>query len=529
VEFADGVVRDVGPGDTVCCRELMHPSQETAAPLRALDFISDGVMIVDLTGRIIYADSSLCRMLHIKSPSILDQPADLGGRLQFQGGLTFDQLATSVEKDGQWAGEATCQSEDRHAVMLDMRVIPLSDSGSQRLGTMMVARDVTRERSLEKQVIQSQQMELVENLSIGIAHEFKNLLTVIMAYASLLQDQMAGQPFQKDITKILEAAQTANELTSRLLSVTRHSAPRMEAVDVHDVLHDVVAMLHKTLPRNIALYAPEKTPLPKIHTDPVVLYRALLNLCLNARDAMPDGGNLSIEVDVVRVEKEDLERWPDRAPGAYITISVTDTGYGMTPEIKQHIFEPFFTTKKGGTGLGLSVVQHTIRAMGGWVTMYSEPNLGACFRVYIPAAGQEETAVPSTEKEETPIPGGHETILVVDDDPLALNITQRLLHKAGYTVWTASGGEEAINLYRQHAGELDIVLLDVVMPYVNGEEVYHELVRINPRVLILVISGFTPKTAERLLKISGARFLSKPFSRSRLCAEVREILDTRKK
>jgi two-component system, cell cycle sensor histidine kinase and response regulator CckA len=507
----------------------MQPSQEKALPLRALDFISDGVMIADLPGKIIYADAALCRMLGIRSLAAISQPADLGGRIQFQGGVTFEQIAATANREGHWAGEATCQSEDRHAVMLDLRAIPLSDSGGQRLGTMVVARDVTRERSLEKQVIQSQQMELVENLSIGIAHEFKNLLTVIMAYASLLQDQMAGQPFQKDIAKILEAAQTANELTSRLLSVTRHTAPRMEDVDAQNVLHDVVAMLQKTLPRNVALYSPEKTALPKIHTDPVILYRALLNLCLNARDAMPDGGNLSIEVDLVRVEKEDLERWPDRSPGAYITISVTDTGYGMTPDIKQRIFEPFFTTKKGGTGLGLSVVQHTIRTMGGWVTVYSEPNLGACFRVYIPVAKQEEAAVPIEEKDETPIPGGTETILVVDDDPLALSITERLLHKSGYTVWTASGGEEAINLYRQHAGDLDLVLLDVVMPYVNGEEVYHELVRINPKVAILVISGFTPKTAERLLKVSGARFLSKPFSRSRLCGEVRDILDARKK
>jgi CheY-like chemotaxis protein len=317
-------------------------------------------------------------------------------------------------------------------------------------------------------------------------------------------------------------------LTSRLLSVTRHSAPRLESVDIQTVLNDVVGMLRKTLPRNIALYSPEKTSLPKVHTDPVILYRALLNLCLNARDAMPDGGNLSIEVDVMRVEKEDLERWPDRQPGTYITVSVTDTGHGMTPEVKQHIFEPFFTTKKGGTGLGLSVVQHTIRAMGGWVTVYSEPNLGACFRLYLPTAKQE-TAVATEEREEQPVPGGSETILVVDDDPLALNITQRLLHRTGYTVWTASGGEEAINLYKRHAKQINLVLLDVVMPYVNGEEVYRELVRINPDVTILVVSGFTPKTAERLLTVSGARFLSKPFSRNRLAAEVRELLDKKRK
>lgn len=502
----------------------MQHAHDKSLPLKALDFINDGVLVADTTGKIIYADPAVGRMLGLAPSAMLDQQIELDGRLQFQGGLSFADILRVAEKEEQWVGEAIGLSEDNRALLLEVRVRPLKEANGQRFGIIIVARDVTRERSLEKQVIQSQQMELVENLSIGIAHEFKNLLTVIMAYASLLQDQMAGQPFQKDIAKILEAAQMANELTTRLLSVTRHTTPRIENVDVQSVLNDVVSVLRKTLPRNINLYAPEKTSVPRVHTDPVVLYRALLNLCLNARDAMPEGGNLSIEVDLVHVEQEDLERWPERTPGSYITISVTDTGQGMSPDVKQHIFEPFFTTKKAGTGLGLSVVQHTIRSMGGWVTVYSEPNLGACLRLYIPTAKQEP-AVAVEGREEVPIPGGMETMLVVDDDPLALSITQRLLHKSGYTVWTASGGEEAINLYKQHYEQIDLVLLDVVMPYVNGEEVYRELVRINPNVVILVISGFTPRTAERLLKVSGARFLSKPFSRGRLASEVRDVLD----
>ena len=501
---------------------------EESLSLQALDFINDGVMIADLQGKIIYADPAMGRMLGVNPAMMIKQFVELEGRFLFQGGLSFKDIMEAAERESPWSGEATCISDDNHAQLLDVRVSILNDSAGGRLGSMIVARDVTRERSLEKQVIQSQQMELVENLSIGIAHEFKNLLTVIMAYASLLQDQMAGQPFRKDISKILDAAQTANELTGRLLSVTRHSAPRLENVDIWQVLNDVVAMLKKTLPRNIALFSPEKTSLPKVHTDPVMLYRALLNLCLNARDAMSDGGNLSIEVDIVKVEREDLDRWPDRLPGSYITVSITDTGHGMTPEVKQHIFEPFFTTKKNGTGLGLSVVQHTIRAMGGWVTVYSELNLGACFRLYLPTT-KEESPLAIEERDVEPIPGGTETILVVDDDPLALNITRRLLHKSGYTVWTAAGGEEAIDTYKQHAAKIDIVLLDVVMPYVNGEEVYRELTRINPKVAILVVSGFTAKTAERLLKVSGARFLSKPFSRQKLAIEVRAILDMRMK
>lgn len=507
--------------------ESKLPIREKSLPIKALDFLNDGVLIVDAKGKIIYADPAMGRMMGIHPSMMLDQSAEMGGRIQFQGGFAFSDVMHAAEKDGHWAGEANCISDDGHAIPIEMRAVTLTDSQGQQLGTMIVARDVSRERSLEKQVVQSQQMELVENLSIGIAHEFKNLLTVIMAYASLLQDQMAGQPYQKDIAKILEASQTANELTGRLLSVTRQHAPRMEDVDIQSVISDVVAVLKKTLPRTISLFAPEKAALPNVHTDVSVLYRALLNLCLNARDAMPEGGNLSIEVDVVHVEKEDLEKFPDRVPGSYITVSVTDTGHGMTPEVKQHIFEPFFTTKKGGTGLGLSVVQHTIRAMGGWVTVYSEPKLGTCFRLYLPTARTEAPVV--DEAEEQPVPGGSETILAVDDDPLALGIMQRFLHKSGYTVWTASGGEEAINLYKQHHAKIDLVVLDVVMPYVNGEEVYREMVRMNPKVNILVVSGFTPKTAERLLKVSSARFISKPFSRSKLAREVRDLLDARKK
>jgi hypothetical protein len=380
---------------------------EELLSLRALDFISDGVMIADLQGKIINVEPAMGRMLGMNPATMIGQFVEIEGRFRFQGGLSFKDIMEATERESHWSGEATCISDDNHALSLNVRVSALKDLAGGHLGSMIVARDVTRERSLEKQMFQSQQMELVANLSIGIAHEFKNLLTVIMAYASLLQDQMDDQPFQKDISRILDAAQTANELTGRLLSVTRHSAPRLENADIQQVLNDVVAMLKKTLPRNVALFAPEKTSLPKAHTDPVVLYCALLNLCLNARDAMSDGGNLSIEADVVKVEQEDLERWPDRLPGLYIAVSVTDTGHGMTPRVKQRIFEPFFTTKKAGTGLGLSVVQHTIRAMGGWVTAYSEQNLGTCFRLYIPTARQE-SPLAAEERDVEPMRGGTE-------------------------------------------------------------------------------------------------------------------------
>jgi two-component system cell cycle sensor histidine kinase/response regulator CckA len=498
--------------------------------LRALDFINDGVLICDQNMRVIYADPAMARILGCSVEVLAERALDEAVEsLHFENALTLADVQKVLEETGVWRGEAEVASVDGQALHLDVRFRVLSDAEERRLGVLMVVRDITRERSLERQVLQSQQMELVENLSIGIAHEFKNLLTVIMAYASLLQEQTRGQPMEKDVVKILEAAQLANELTSRLVAVTRHSPPKLEDVDAFDIIKDVEAVLRKTLPRHVAFFVPERAKLPKIHTDPAILYRAILNLCLNARDAMPNGGNLAIETDVVRIEQEDVALYPDRTPGTYVTISVTDTGHGMTPDVKKRIFEPFFTTKKGGTGLGLSVVQHSIRGMGGWITVYSEPNLGSCFRVYIPAAtAQHPPVVVEDSAPSTALPGGKERLLVVDDDPLALAICQRLLQRAGYTVHKAAGGEEAVQWFRQHCSETDLVLLDVVMPYMNGEEVYREMVRIQPDIKILLVSGFTPKTAERLIRISGAKFLSKPYSRAQLLQTVREALDQKK-
>ena len=499
--------------------------------LRALDFINDGVLICDPGGQVVYVDPAMARILGMPLERFTDKSFDeVAASLKFENALTLSEIRKSLDESGMWHGEADVIGDRGQPLHLDVRLRLLSDAENRKLGIIMVVRDITRERSLERQVLQSQQMELIENLSIGIAHEFKNLLTVIMAYASLLQDQTRGQPMEKDVGKILEAAQMANELVSRLEAVTRHTPPRLEDVDVFDIIKDVEAVLRKTLPRNIAFFVPERAKLPKIHTDPAILYRAILNLCLNARDAMPDGGNLAIEADVVRVEHEDVAAHPDRMPGTYVTVSVTDTGHGMTPDVKRRIFEPFFTTKKGGTGLGLSVVQHLIHGMGGWLTVYSEPNLGSCFRIYVPTvAGQHQPVViEETAPSSAPTPGGQEMLLVVDDDPLALAICQRLLRKAGYKVHKASGGEEALQWFRQHSQETDLVLLDVVMPYMNGEDVYREMVRIRPDIKILVVSGFTPKTAERLLHISGAKFLSKPYSITQLLQTVRDVLDQKK-
>lgn len=507
--------------EAVC--DVRDDRKEAAGRLKAqaLEYINDGVMIVDRTGHIMYADPSMRRIMSYEGSEVPDA-GEVAERIQFAGGLHFDDILERVAEGGSWKGEASALSPDGHAVVMEVVARRLQDGQGRGMGAVIVARDVTKERMLEKQVIQSQQMELVENLSIGIAHEFKNLLTVILAYAAIVEERTVGMPVRDEVRGIIETVERANELTKRLLSLTRRNAPSREPVDVRRLLSDVVGVLQKTLPRNIRLYAPEGVELPFIAADSAILYRALLNLCLNARDAMPEGGTITIEADVVDLRSEDLASHEGRKPGRYVALSVTDTGVGMSEDVRRRIFEPFFTTKKNGTGLGLSVVQHTIHAMGGWVTVYSEEGVGTCFRLYIPVAGGESSADSTTADGEISSHG--ETILVVDDDTLALSVACRCLERLGYRVIEAAGGEEALNAYRVRHDEIDLVVLDIVMPFMNGEEVYREMVKIDPEVRCLAVSGFAPRTAQELFRQPGVSFLSKPYTCGALGRAVRACL-----
>ena len=495
--------------------------------LNTFEYINAGNMILDANGRIIYAEPALKKIFSISHP-FPQTIEEFDKEYPIERNHSLSKLVEALNTNEPWHDIVIIKQGTENKLMCDISAQKLKDTNGKDLITLITIRDITRERDLEKQVIQSQQMELLGSLSSGISHEFKNLLTVIMAYASLLQEQLRDTPQYDDASKITDTAQKANSLIARLMAVTRPSKPRLENIEIKNVLSDLVIMLNKALPKDIELNAPEEESMPRVFADSVVLYRALLNLCLNARDAMPNGGILTIEVDLIEVEKQDLEkRWTGQTPGTYMTVSITDNGIGMTKETKERIFEPFFTTKKGGTGLGLSVVDHTIRGMGGWITIYSEPGLGSCVRVYIPTAKEELTAI--LEEEDAEPSTGTETILAIDDDPLTLSVAQRFLENSGYKVYTATGGEEAISFYLKHHDEIDIVLLDVVMPYMQGAQVRREFLKINPDVLILFVSGFTAKTVDRLLDSASVNFLSKPFTAGRLTAEVRRVLDEGKK
>jgi len=494
----------------------------TELELRALDYISEGVMVVGAGDEILYLDPAMRRILGAERGRV--SLPDVEQRIQISGGKSFSSGLEICRRRGSWNGEGSAVTGDGHALLLQLRMVRLEEERFPA-SVVVVMRDVTHERILEKQLLQSQQMELLDNVSIAVAHEFRNLLTVILAYTAMLEEsQGAEEQVQAAVRGIRESVATANELTARLLSLTRVRGPTAEPVEVQQLIDDVVAVMRKVVPRNIQVLKPENLRINAVSGDRNVLYRALLNLCLNARDAMPEGGTLSLEADVVEVSAEDVEAVGARAPGRYVVISVTDTGVGMTAEIMKRIFEPFFTTKSGGTGLGLSAVKHGIEELGGWVKVYSEPGKGSCFRLYLPAVADE--AVVAREREEAPLPSGEgKLILAVDDDALALRVMEKCLQRLGYRVLGAGSGEEALSLFRRQGDEIAAVVIDVVMPFMNGEELYRELRKLKPGVKALAVSGFPPETARRIFAVEGVPFVSKPYACSRLGRELAALLE----
>lgn len=490
--------------------------------LQALDVASDGLLVAAPDGRVLFVQPALAKRLGL-DPGRLPPLTSLAARFQLPHGAGLLSVLHSSETDGYWSGEVLENTSGGPPRRWNLVIHPLREETGKRLATLWLMRNQEVESTVEKQMIQAQHMQLLENLAGGMAHEFRNLLTIVVAYSSILQERLNDSELRADLLRIQEAGKAANELAARLLSFIRRHTPTLEEVAPEGVLADLSGLLAKSLPKNISLVMPDHLLLPRIRADRNLLFRALLNLCFNARDAMPEGGKLTLEAEQVHFEPQDMLACPERPAGHYVILAVTDTGHGMNAEVKGRIFEPFFSTKAQGTGLGLLVVRHIIQAMGGWLTLYSEVGLGTCVRLYLPVAGQ---SVPVARiADEPPGPTGTETVLVVDDDPLALNVTQRLLQKSGYKTVPAAGGEEAIRIYREQGRRIALVLLDVVMPYVNGEEVYREISRLNPSVKILLMSGFTPKTAERLVKAAGARYMAKPFTQGSLALAVRSVLD----
>jgi two-component system cell cycle sensor histidine kinase/response regulator CckA len=396
-------------------------------------------------------------------------------------------------------------------------------------GALALAESRARARSLEAQLLQSQKMEAVGRLAGGVAHDFNNILTAIGGYADLLlADLPADDARRQDIDEIHRAARRAASLTQQLLAFSRRQIMQPKVVDLNALVADIDKMLRRLIGEDVLLSAVLAPNLGNVRADPGQLEQVILNLAVNARDAMPSGGHLTIQTRNVELDQSYVAEHPAVTPGPYVLLSVSDTGTGMTDETKSHIFEPFFTTKPRGkgTGLGLATVYGIIQQTGGHIWAYSEVGRGTTMKVYLPRVDLPADSLPSASPEAEEDLRGSATVLLVEDETAVRAVTRQLLTRSGYTVVEAADGHMALALTAALDQPVDLLLTDVVMPGMSGRELAERLAAQRPGLRVLFMSGYADDAIVRHGMLEpGLAYLEKPFRPEALLRKVRDVLD----
>ncbi len=402
------------------------------------------------------------------------------------------------------------------------------DASGETIGAIAAIADATERRRLEEQFRQSQKMEAVGRLAGGVAHDFNNLLTVITGYSQMILDAMEEEnPLRGDLQEVLRASESAAALTSQLLAFSRRQTVQPRVLDLNALVLSLEKMFHRLIGEQIEMLTELSPRLPPVKADPGQLQQVLMNLVMNARDAIPAGGRISIQTESATLEGPHVSGAPGLPAGPYVALSVIDTGKGMDEETRRHIFEPFFTTKPRGkgTGLGLSTAYGIIRQSGGDIWVSSEPGSGSLFRIYLPVAPEAAAVGASNGVGPTPY-SGTETVLLVEEEAGLREALRESLSANGYTVLDASGGREALRICERRRSPIHLCLTDVVLPRMSGRELARRALAWHPRMKVIYLSGHSngpslpPGDRE-----SGSSFLHKPFAPETLLAKVRQVLD----
>ncbi|MDD2856594.1 MAG: PAS domain S-box protein, partial [Desulfuromonadaceae bacterium] len=439
------------------------------------------------------------------------------------------QLKESIQQQGRIHG----QEFTRHSKSGQTRLCKywgeiLSVAGQKRL--LSIALDITEQHKAEQHLRQAQKMESIGSLAGGVAHDFNNLLTVIMGHVHLgLMESDTNHPVCERLTEIMKTAERSADLTRQLLAFARKQAIAPKDIDLNEVIDGMLKMLLRLIGEDIQLTWQPAPDLWHIKADPSQIDQILANLCVNARDAINGTGRITIETRNNAVDSSYCEENPEAVPGDYVHLIVSDDGSGMDKETMTRVFEPFFTTKGvgEGTGLGLATVYGIVKQNNGFINIYSEPGKGTTFTIHLPRLEEKSQKAP-TEAKSAPLPKGQETILLVEDEPAILQITSLLLGKQGYTLLTAGTPDEAMRLANEYAGEINLLITDVIMPEMNGKELANRLQSLNPQLKCLYMSGYTADAiAQHGVLDEGIYFIQKPFSLPNLSTKVREVLDSK--
>jgi len=492
----------------------------------------DGYYSVDGNGMIVEVNRTFLDMIGYTRGEIVRQ-MHIKGLLSSESAYVCQTAFPELQRGLRMRNlELTMIRKDGALLPVTMNATAVFGADGRFVMSRSVIRDITEKRKmdeekrkLQQQLFQSQKLEALGTLAGGIAHDFNNLLASIMGYASLAKAEIPPDHAVYRHVDIIETASVrASELTQQLLAFAKGGKYDAKPNDVNAIAREVEALLSRTIDKNITLELKTVEGLHQAVCDAGQVQQAVLNICINARDAMPQGGKLTIETENISLGKEDVKTLVDILPGDYVRISISDTGTGMDRETREHIFDPFFTTKDKGTGLGLSLAYGIVKKHGGFIQTYSEPGRGSTFKVNLPAgrAGKERPL----GEEERDLRQGSELILVVDDEPMIKTLAGDILRRFGYAVLTAEGGEEAIAVYSRQWKEISLVLLDMVMPKTDGREVFRRVREINPRAKVIVSSGYShDRDADDLLEQGAAGFVQKPYRMADLLKMVEKVLD----
>lgn len=418
---------------------------------------------------------------------------------------------------------------DGTIITAELAASPLTDHASAAM--QVILQDITERKHLEEQVRQSKKMEAVGQLAGGVAHDFNNMLTIIAGHGDLLaEDSTLTDDQRRSIEQIRQACVRASSLTAQLLAFSRRQVMQPKVLNLNDVVANVEPMLRPLVGEHITLFTVLSPGLGHVRADPNQLEQVLINLTMNARDAMPDGGTLAIETGDCDLDEDGIARQRlDARPGRYVSLRVADTGVGMDEDTLTRIFEPFFTTKpKGkGTGLGLSTVYGIIKQSGGSIAVCSRPGQGASFTIYLPRV-EESPCADITDTKSPDAFEGTETVLIAEDEPGVRSLVRDSLRLKGYTVLEADNGTEALALAERHSGPIHLLLTDVIMPQMNGRELSEQLKARRPGLKVLFMSGYTDDTVLRHGVVTeDLQFVQKPFIPSALAGKIRNVLDAR--
>ncbi|MBN1475877.1 PAS domain S-box protein [Candidatus Sumerlaeota bacterium] len=493
---------------------------------RALVENSDvAIILTDLEGQISMWNRGSERLFGHASEQVLGLAlSEIFTRETF----SAERISDLLRRHGPWTAEAQARHCDGHLLEVVFSLAEVTGSDGEPVGRLVIASDVTEKKSLERALLHAQKMESIGTLAGGIAHDFNNLLTGIMGYASYLQGQAeTGTRLSRDLNQIERAAHRASELTAQLLAFSRKQRIRHQAINLNQIIDETVHLMERTLGKHITIVVDKDPSLHVIQADPTQMQQVLMNLAINARDAMPRGGTLRISTGNCHVDESLAQQRAELTPGRHILIGVSDTGEGMDEETCARIFDPFFTTKGAGegTGLGLAMVYGIVRGHGGAIEVESEVGKGTQFRIHLPVG---EVVLSSPQQSDAiEVRGGSETILLVDDEPVILRLGSSVLERYGYTVLTALTGAEALQIQHDHPGRIDLIILDMIMPHMNGAELARRLREADPHCRLLLSSGYTmQRDAEELVQTGGMiGFLPKPYRMSQLIHHVRKALD----